>query len=191
MAIAVEYLAIFRRTDSFCDSAMSFTRLLQVNSDIVVNGTHVSFQSVETCEFHLSSGEVAGKSQRYFQLRFTWGGEPDADADGLRRFVSLLKAVRSVISKADGETETLQDDVSSHYARKSYPLVHAIENLMRRLIANFMLVKVGIEWPAEALPSEVKDAVRKSKRNRSLVPPKTCRSFEWFGGFFGDCSSLA
>jgi hypothetical protein len=35
---------------------------------------------------------------------------------------------------------------------------------MRRLIANFMLVNVGLEWAAETLPSGVEEAVKKSKR---------------------------
>jgi len=34
MAITVEYLAIFRRTDTFCNTSASFTRLLQVDSEV-------------------------------------------------------------------------------------------------------------------------------------------------------------
>ena len=66
--------------------------------------------------------------------------------------------------QAEGEVETLWNDLSSHYAQKAYPLIHEIENLMRRLIANFMLVTVGREWVKETLPKVVDDAVKASKR---------------------------
>lgn len=164
MAISVEYLAIFRRTDTFCDSVASFTRLLQVDSNIVVGNGVVRFQGQSTCNFQISCGEVAAKKQRYFHLRFTWDGAPvDSPAD-LERFISLLKAVRGMIAQAEGEVETLWDDVSGYNSRTAYPLIHEIENLMRRLIANFMLVNVGLEWTSETLPRGVEDAVKKSKR---------------------------
>jgi hypothetical protein len=166
MEISVEYLAIFRRTDTFCDTDRSFTRLLQVDSNIVVGDGVVRFQGQPTCNFKIVAGEVAAKKQkqRYFQLRFTWDGDPVAAPEDLERFNSLLKAVRGAIAQAGGEAHTLWNDVSGYYARAAYPLIHEIENLMRRLIANFMLVNVGSEWPSETLPSGVEEAVRKSKR---------------------------
>ena len=164
MPLTVEYLAIFRRTDSFCDSAAAFTRLIQVNSDIVVNNQTIDFRKMPTCKYELTSGDVAGKDQRYFHLKFSWNGDPDAASTDLRRFLFLLRAVRTVISNTGGEVETLHDDVSTHYACKAYPLIHDIENLMRRLIANFMLLNVGIEWTEEALPSGVEDAIRERPR---------------------------
>jgi Apea-like HEPN len=173
MAISVEYLAIFRRTDSFCDSAASFTRLLQVDSNIVVSSGAIRFQGQPTCNFQISGGEVAAKKQRYFHLRFTWDGDPVADPADLERFISLLKAVRGAIAQADGEAETLWDEVSGYYARTTYPLIHDIENSMRRLIANFMLVNVGLEWASESLPSGVEEAVRKSKRKGDGEDPGT------------------
>jgi|GEM_PF-3567041 hypothetical protein len=180
MAISVEYLAILRGTDTFCDTAAAFTRLLQVNSDIVVDGGTIDFKKKCTCKYELTSGDVAGKGQRYFQLKFTWDGDPEAAPKDLAHFLSMLRAIRTVISNIGGEAETLRDDVSSHYSRKSYPLIHDIENLMRRLIANFMLLNVGIEWTAEALPSDVEEAVRKSKRRlESGEQPKKTTSRDY------------
>lgn len=168
MAITIEYLAIFRRSDTFCDSVASFIRLLQVDSKIKVTGGNVAYESQLACAFQLSDGEVAAKKQRYFHLHFTWDGDPEADTESLDRFNSLLKAVRGAIRQAGGETETLWDDLSAHYAHKAYSLIHEIENLMRRLIANFMLVTVGREWAAETLPKTVEEAVRNSKRRDYL-----------------------
>lgn len=168
MKITIEYLAIFRRNDTFCDSAGSFTRLLQVDSKVKITGGNISFDGQPTCSFQLSDGVVPTKEQRYFHLHFTWEGNPDTDTDTLNRFNSLLKAVRGAVCQAGGETETLWDDLSAHYACKAYPLIHEIENLMRRLIANFMLVTVGREWATETLPKAVDEAVRNSKRKDYL-----------------------
>lgn len=164
MAITVEYLAIFRRTDSFCNSAASFTRLLQVDSEIRVVGGDIHFQGERTCSFRLSDGKVAAKKQRYFHLHFTWDGDPDTSSESLERFLSLLKKVRSTVAETEGDTEILWNELSSHYAEKAYPQIHEIENLMRRLIANFMLVTVGREWAQETLPKAVEEAVKNNKK---------------------------
>src|SRR5262249_2738981 len=110
----------------------------------------------------------AAKNQRYFHLQFTWDGDPNGPPETLERFLSLLKKVRKTVAQAEGEIETLWDDLSALYAIKAYPLIHEIENLMRRLIANFMLVTVGREWLQETLPKAVEDAVRSSKRKDYL-----------------------
>ena len=52
----------------------------------------------------------------------------------------------------------------SPFAKRAYPLIYDIENVMRRLIATFMLTTVGREWVAETLPQAVEVAVKKSKR---------------------------
>jgi len=168
MAITIEYLAIFRRSDTFCASSASLIRLMQVDSKIKITGGEVEYEGQRACAFQLSEGVVAVKNQRYFHLHFTWDGDPDVDTESLERFNSLLKAARGVVRQAEGETETLWDDLSAHYARKAYPQIHEIENLMRRLIANFMLVTVGREWAQETLPKAVEEAVKSSKRRSRL-----------------------
>jgi hypothetical protein len=72
------------------------------------------------------------------------------------------------MSKLGGSPETLWDDISFHYSRDSYTLIYRIENLMRKLIANFMLVTVGAEWIVKSAPREIKEAISKSKRKEYL-----------------------
>jgi hypothetical protein len=92
MAITVEYLAIFRRTDSFCKDSASFTRLLQVASEIRVSRGDLYLQGDRVCAFRLSDGEVVSKKQRYFHLEFSWDG--DSAPEPLDRYHTLLKTVR-------------------------------------------------------------------------------------------------
>ncbi len=162
MAVVVEYLVMLRRSDTFCDSVESFNRLLAVDSNLAVSSGAIQFKGGKV-GYQIKGGEVAGKEQRYFQLCFSLpGSNPDGDA--LDNLASCLKAVRAVIAQAGGQAEVLWDDISSSYSRKAYPLIHDIENLMRKLIANFMLITVGREWVKEAAPVDIKSALDKSKR---------------------------
>jgi hypothetical protein len=102
---SVEYLAIFRRTDSFCTSSDAFIRLLQVDSAIAVKGARIIFKKADVCGFQISHGEVAGKNQRYFQLKFTWSGDPDAPSELLEQFMDLLKVIRKVSPTILGPSE--------------------------------------------------------------------------------------
>ncbi|HYX36241.1 MAG TPA: hypothetical protein VE954_24320 [Oligoflexus sp.] len=59
----------------------------------------------------------------------------------------------------------MRDDVSRYFAIKSYPMIHDIENLMRHLIANFMLITIGREWTKDTLPPDV-EKILAGKKNR-------------------------
>lgn len=164
MAATVDYLVIFPRTDSFCDTPQGFLRLIQLDSRVSVTSGDVKYDGKSVCECRLVHGEVAGREQRYFQVSLIWPGDLKTPEPALTPFLGLLKSIRSSVNQAGGEVETLHDDLSAHYARVSYPLIHEIENRMRRLIANFMLVTVGRDWVSETLPHEVAEAVRKGRR---------------------------
>ena len=80
----------------------------------------------------------------------------------------LLKTVKTIIHNAGGQPETLWNDISFYYSKKAYPLIHQIENRMRKLIAYFMLTTIGKEWISFTSPSAVKEAIDKSKRKQYL-----------------------
>jgi hypothetical protein len=170
MKAVVEYLIILPKADSFCDSIDGFNRLLQVDSDIKMKGGGViDYQrDAFSCGYEITGGEVAGKDQRFFHLRFSLESTSSITQAKVDRFATFLKKVRGIIAKAGGQAETLRDDISFYYSKKAYALVHEIENLMRKLIANFMLVTVGKEWVTETSPSEVQEAINRSKRKDYL-----------------------
>jgi hypothetical protein len=81
-------------------------------------------------------------------------------------FNELLKAVRSLLHKvSDKKPQVLWDDVSFNYSQKVYPLIHQIENLMRKLITKFMLTRVGLGWTKEAMPEDLRRVVRTDGSN--------------------------
>lgn len=160
-SVVVEYLVIAPTADGFCDSVDGFRRLLEVDSTISFHGARLRHASAFECAFAITSGEIEGKGQRYFHLKMTGDSLAQRHLD---QFTELLKAIRSIMNRMGGNPETLWDDISFHYSTQGYEAIHRIENLMRKLIANFMLVTVGKEWVGETSPQEVKEVMQKTKR---------------------------
>ncbi len=145
---------------AFCDSKATFNKLLQVNSDITINNKKLTYKKAFDVEYGLISGEVENKGQRFFQLTLI----AKCEDEKLDIFVDLLRDIKKIIQKSGGKPEILVDDISTFYSQESYPLIHCIENTMRKLITNFMLRKVGTSWLKESSPETFKAAVEKSKR---------------------------
>lgn len=157
----VEYLSITEKSNTFCDSVSTFNKLLQVDSTLVINGGKIAFKDSFICDYKITSGEIQSKEQRYFHTYFSINGEGEAD---LVQFLDFLRTVRSILAKIGSQPETLWDDISFYYSRIAYNIIHKIENLMRKLIANFMLTTVGVQWVNETTPPEVKEVISKGKR---------------------------
>lgn len=167
MELVTEYLIIIEKSASealyhLCDSTDGFKKLLQTDSNISVSASHLKYKGKFEYPYEVMMGNVQGKEQRYFQVRLTLKGEEN-DID---EYSGMLKAVRGIVQRSGGQLETLTDDVAFHFSYKSYPLIHKVENLMRKLITYFMLTNVGKEWVVEASPSSVKEAIDRSKRKQ-------------------------
>jgi hypothetical protein len=163
----VEYLAVIEKANTFCDSAPAFTKLLQVDSTISVAAAKISYKNIFSCQYLITSGEIEGKEQRFFHLKF---GLPRTGVVDLENFALLLKSVRAMLAKIGAKVAVLWDDISFEYSRQAYEMVYSTENLMRKLITNFMLIKVGVHWVNEATPPEVKEVIGKTKREDYLNP---------------------
>ncbi|MWJ28327.1 hypothetical protein GPM19_08935 [Halomonas sp. ZH2S] len=156
----VEYLILMDDAGSFCDGKTTFNKLLQVNSDIKISNNKLTYKKNFDVGYNLISGEVENKGQRFFQITLN----AQCEAEKLDVFVELIRDVKQIIQKSGGKPEILIDDVSSYYSQESYPLIHRIENKMRKLITNFMLRKIGTSWLKDSSPETFKQAVEKSKR---------------------------
>jgi hypothetical protein len=147
MPILVEYLVIIKKPGSFCDTVSAFATLLQTDSRIKLAGETVRFNNEQICTLRMTTGNL----------------DPVSDSVDRVQVGELLKAVRVGMDRIGGEVEQLRNDISSHLARQAYPLVQEVENTMRRLITNFMMVNVGLDWADEALPPKVGESVERSK----------------------------
>jgi uncharacterized protein YutE (UPF0331/DUF86 family) len=169
MKLVTEYLIIVDRTASeafyhLCDKVGEFNKLLQTDSDIAVEKNTIKYKNSLKLGYEVKTNKVEGKEQRFFHVKVTFDGD-DKDVE---EYTKILRSVRGTVHRAGGQPETLWDDVSLYYSYKAYPLIHKIENLMRKLIAYFMLTTVGKEWVAEASPVIVREAIDKSKRKQYL-----------------------
>lgn len=161
----VEYLCTFDSRLGICSSVTNLKSLLSASGYITFAKNKIKWNDKEF-EFQVSSGEITGENNsKFYHLVFTNLNEGESDS-----FQELLKAVRTILAKVANEKEplVLRDDVSSDYAIKAYPIIHELENSMRKLITKFMITKVGKNSITYNLPTEVIDSVKsESKRAES------------------------
>jgi len=155
--LRTEYIVVVKISSPFCNSVKTFNNLLTANAEVTVKGSKLIHKDFEV-DYDIRQSDLEDKDLRFFHLRFTCSHLQDID-----KFDELLKAIRTIAYKTDGQVKILWDDIAFHYSIKSYPLVNEIENLMRRLIIQFMLTTVGVDWDKEALPKDLKDNIKKKK----------------------------
>jgi len=156
----VEYLIIIESKDSFCSSVASFNHLLKSNDDIDIKANRLIYKDL-ACDYEVQTGSTNNDAERFFHIWITC-----QDVAKLDVFEEMLRAIRVLLSKAGNkQPQVLWDDISLHYANKSYPVIHDIENLMRKLITKFMLTNIGLGWTKEAIPQEVIDSIRVKDKN--------------------------
>lgn len=158
----VEYLSVINSKESFCKSISSFNNLLQSYDNVSINGNKIDFEGTEF-EYDVQFGEIQEDSQRFFHVKLKCTKKGDLD-----KFKLLLKSVRTLLTKASEKPpEILWDDLSSELANKAYPVIHEIENMMRKLITKFMLTTIGLAWTKDAVPKEVSESIKTKNSNTS------------------------
>ncbi|QOY50970.1 HEPN domain-containing protein [Candidatus Sulfurimonas baltica] len=159
--ITVEYLIIVESNDAFCKTPESLLHLLLSNDDIKIDDSKIIYKE-NNYNFELEQG-TTNSNHNYFHLSLSCEDDNDLDI-----FESLLKIIRTLLYKANNkQPQVLWDDVSLHYANKAYPLIHNIENTMRKLITKFMLIKIGLGWATETVPKEVIDSIKSKSTGSS------------------------
>ncbi|KAA8670323.1 HEPN domain-containing protein [Pantoea dispersa] len=156
----VEYLVTIELKNSFCKTKKSFLNFLQSDSDISLSGKKAKYIGNE---FDIEVVEENTPSEKYkiFHLKLA------SSSDDLELFSAFLRVIRGLLNLASNNNiQTLWDDVSYSYSRKAYPIIHELENLMRKLITKFMLTNVGLGWSETAIPDELKK-IRRDKKQQS------------------------
>ncbi|ELH0879398.1 hypothetical protein G6364_17395 [Vibrio cholerae] len=158
----VEYLIIIDSNNPFCRDKKSFDNFLQSNADISIKGNVFKHKLLEV-EYELQGGENEADKNRFFHIKLT-----SKDDSKIDEFQDLLKATRTLLHMAfDKRPQILWDDISFYYSEKAYPIIHEIENLMRKLITKFMLTNVGLGWTRDTVPEELKKSTRTEPANNN------------------------
>ena len=151
----VEYLLVISSKEIFCKSIDAFNSLVQSYDNIKVKGNSIEFDGV-SFGYYVQYGEIKKDSERFFHVKFTCEKNNNTE-----KFKLFLKSFRTILSKASGKPpEILWDDISSELSNKAYPIIHELENMMRKLITKFMLITIGLEWTKDAIPKEVFDSIK-------------------------------
>lgn len=157
----IEYLAIISADNSFCRNISAFKSFLQSDSDIKVTSKKIKHQALEV-EYELQTGHNEEQNHVFYHLRLK------SETDDVDAFSRMSRAIRKLLHMAsDGNVQNLWDDISFHYAQTSYPYIHEIENLMRKLITKFMLTNVGLGWAKDTIPEDIKKSSRQDKSGSS------------------------
>lgn len=150
-----EFLILVPDDETFCNSKKAFIDFLKVDALLSVSGQKISYRRSEKGEdivsvrFRVETDKVKSKQERYFLLAVECADE--SLIDELSELCERIKTIAMRISPGLTAVNTIWDDIGRIYAEKSYPLINEVENLMRRLIAKFMLITVGMNWSKDAI----------------------------------------
>lgn len=161
-AFRVEYFITLDQDEILCRDRSSFELFLNAASGFSMKENHIEYQSIEI-EYKIDAGKISVDKQRYFHIILEISEEED-----INEFEDFLKTLRTILDKVSKEKiQVLWNDLGLYYAYQAYPLVHEIENIMRKLITKFMLINVGSSWHKDSVPREVSDSIKtKEAKNR-------------------------
>ncbi|MEP8678776.1 hypothetical protein ABKW05_20595 [Enterobacter roggenkampii] len=145
--------------DSFCKTKKSFLNFLQSDSDIILTSKKVTYLNKDY-EIEVSEESSPSDKHKIFNVKIN-----NPKEEQVEEFSNFLRALRSLLNMASkNNIQTLWDDISYTYSLKAYPLIHELENLLRKLITKFMLTNVGLSWSETAIPDELRKT-RKDKKS--------------------------
>jgi hypothetical protein len=145
----VEYLMVLDSKEIFCKSVESFNSLLQSDDYIEISDKNIRFKG-NSYGYEVQFVEIS-KENRFFHLKLSCD-----NSSLLEDFRVLLKSVRKILAKISGDQpEILWNDIGTQLSCEAYPILHEIENTLRKLITKFMLTTVGITWTTATVPQEI------------------------------------
>ena len=168
-----ELLIVLPSDESFCDSKKAFVDFLKVDSLITISGQKISYKKsakgkeVVSAKFSIDTNNVKFSQERYFHLNIECPEEKLVD--DFNELCERIKVVCGRISPGSTSINTLWDDVGRIYAEKSYPVINEVENLMRRLIAKFMLINVGMNWSKDTMHPELLKKIEKFDEEEPFI----------------------
>lgn len=150
-----EYLAIIDEEVNsvlyvLCDTKEPFKKIIQDSKQLKIIKNQILSETYK-CSFNINIGEVKGKKQRFFSIKFK-----EKEEKNLKNYKTLLRDFKKILTEKNIILEVLRDDISFHYATLAYPIIHKVENLMRKFILYFMIVAIGKEWKNKSTEQIIK-----------------------------------
>lgn len=166
MNLTTDYLIVIDKLThkafyDLCDNQEELKRLLEKQDSFQIKDGKLVYLDNIAMDLSISLGEIEGKEQKYFRTKLTC----ETNDDEIEEFAKATRAFRQTIVEAGAQVQTLYSDISAYYSKQCYPLLHYVENLMRKLLKFFMVIQIGKDWLEEASPKDIKEALSKTKRS--------------------------
>ena len=153
MSTEVNYLILFDKNNFQFSGVERFTKLIGLIEGVSINGdlNVISFSGSDFSYQLVSEGDrFETHKTELFDLVIN-SKKNEQNIDNLSK---LLREIRTIVSNQKGTITPVFDGISAYYAEKAYPVVHNIENLMRKLYTKFTLVQLGPKW-IDSIPKDV------------------------------------
>lgn len=154
----IEIIFILNKNASIGRTPESFSKILEATDEIKIDKNVLSYSNID---FTCSISEHGTRKDSLF-IRLELKSVTD---DNLSKFSKLLRTLKKISAESNlGNIQIVWDDISKIHAIKAYPLIHEIENLMRKLITKFMLHNLGLAWTKTSIPEELKREINSSSK---------------------------
>ncbi|WNC88877.1 HEPN domain-containing protein [Paraburkholderia sp. FT54] len=169
--LKVEIVSVHDSAMPLCANAAILVKALIADPAFTLKGGRLTHAGTFNCEYSsIDWFKIEDKLGILHSFRFV--SEGDIDQNNCDAFSSMLRAFRTNLRTLEAaRIETLWDDVSFRYCRLAYPVILNTENLMRRLITQFMLKTLGAKWIEVSAPKEVREQLGKAKRGSDDADP--------------------
>ncbi|MEW0220685.1 hypothetical protein AB0V89_14295 [Escherichia coli] len=155
----VEMLLIVNKDTSFGRSPSAYKKIIEASEEVIFSPKELKFKE-QSFKYDISE---YGSNKETISVKLTLN---DVSEDNLITFSRLPRLFKKISSESNlGSTQIIWDDISKYYSIQAYPLIHEIENLMRKLITKFMIHNVGLSWTKDSVPKEFSEALKKSEKN--------------------------
>jgi len=152
-------LLIVNKDTSFGRSPSAYKKIIEASEEVIFSPKELKFKE-QSFKYDISE---YGSNKETISVKLTLN---DVSEDNLITFSRLTRLFKKISSESNlGSTQIIWDDISKYYSIQAYPLIHEIENLMRKLITKFMIHNVGLSWTKDSVPKEFSEALKKSEKN--------------------------
>ena len=160
-----EYLFCIDTKNGIAKTEKEFNYLLMSNANLRIKNNKIVFDGL-SCDYRLQQtckhdSDIA----LYHMIIETTSINCDFDHndDSVKKYLDLLKNIRTTVLNFTNKLEILWDDVSFCLCQKAYPKIYEIENLFRKLLTKFMLINVGEQWEKNNIPTKISKSKNQSK----------------------------
>lgn len=162
-----EYLIRIDTKDNVATTEETFVSKLKSNVKLNIRKNKIKYESIEV-DFRLKTYQTDNPDYIYFLMTMELPDEKADELAQIREYTALIKVIKGMlrVKESASNIEILWDDVTLYLSSKIYPKIYRVENLMRKLLTQFMCINVGRMWEKDSIPETISNS-KSGKRERN------------------------